>query len=50
MTNDLTGAMASSTEDTERPDRTSSVNVGRPWMDLPAKVNVNEIIFCLLPL
>ncbi|XP_021908530.1 polyadenylation and cleavage factor homolog 4 [Carica papaya] len=39
MTNDLTGAMASSTEDTERPDRTSSVNVGRPWMDLPAKVN-----------
>ncbi|KAK0584030.1 hypothetical protein LWI29_006709 [Acer saccharum] len=37
--NDITGTMASSTVDAERPDRAASVSASRPWVDPAVKMN-----------
>ncbi|KAK2655105.1 hypothetical protein Ddye_008157 [Dipteronia dyeriana] len=37
--NDITGTVASSTVDAERPDRAASVSASRPWVDPAVKMN-----------
>lgn len=38
LVNDMNGAMAGPTVDADRPDRASSMNASRPWVDPPVKM------------
>ena len=42
MVNDMTGTMANSKEDSERPDR-AAITAGRPYGDPSVKMNVCEV-------
>jgi hypothetical protein len=48
MPNDLSGAVANSPEDAERPDRAANISAGRPWIDPSVRVPVCKVIFCFI--